>query len=82
MSTTIPAINAVNKTKYGDIPLLTSINYNSWQRAVLRVLQEIDADEIIAGEEDVVQPLVVNYKDYKKRSLRWPISSPSRALQM
>ena len=61
-TTTVPALN---KTKYGDIPLLTSINYNSWQRTVLRVLQEIDADEIISGEDDVTQPLDI---DYKKRS--------------
>ena len=59
-NTTVPAINAVNKTKYGDIPLLTSINHNFWQRTVLRVLQEIDADEIISSEEDVAQPLDVN----------------------
>ena len=69
-NTTIPAINAVNKTKYGDIPLLTSINYNSWQRTVLRVLQEIDLDAIISGGEDEAQPLDINYKDYKKRSAK------------
>ena len=71
MSTNIASgVPAVNKTKYGDIPLLTSINYNSWQKAVLRVLQEIDADEIISGEEDVAQPLDIIYKDYKKRSAK------------
>ena len=32
------------------------------------MLQEIDADEIIFGEEGEAQPLDVNYKDYKKRS--------------
>ena len=59
-----------NKTKYGDIPLLTSLNYNSWQRTVLRVLQEIHADENVFGEEDEAQPLDVNYKDYKKQTAK------------
>ena len=55
----------VNKTKYGDIPLLTALNYNSLHRTVLRVLQEIDAEEIVSGEEDEAQRLDINYKDYK-----------------
>ena len=58
-NTIVPAINAVNKTKYRDIPLITSINYNSWQRTVLRVLQEIDADGMISGDEDGAHPLDV-----------------------
>ena len=45
------AVPAVNKTKYGDIPLLISINYNSWQRLVLRVLKETDAGEIISDKD-------------------------------
>ena len=62
MSTnTASSTPAVNKTKYGDIPLLTALNYNSWQRTV----QEIDADEIISGEEDEAKPCDMDYNDYK-----------------
>ena len=61
---------AVNKTKYSDIPFLTALNYNSWQRTVLCVLQEIDADKIIPGEEDEEKPRDMDYKDYKKRATK------------
>ena len=71
MSTnTASSTSAVNKTKYGDIPLLTSLNFNSWQKTVLLILQEIDADKIIPGEENEAQPLDVNYKDYKKQTTK------------
>ena len=70
MSADTSTVPTANKTKYGDIPLLTPPNYNSWQRTVLRVLQEIDADEIVPGKEDDPQPLNIDYKDYKKRSAK------------
>ena len=76
-TSTVPTIN---KTKY-DIPLLTPLNYNSWQRTVLRVLREIDADDIISGEEDVALP-PMSIVTTKSGPLRLPILSPSRALQM
>ena len=75
-TSTVPTIN---KTKY-DIPLLTPLNYNSWQRAVLRVLREIDADDIISGEEDVALPPMSIVTTTKSGPLRLPILSLSRAL--
>ena len=71
MSTnTASSTPAVSKTKYGDVPFFTALNYNSWQRTFLRIPQEINADEIISSEEDEVQPLDINYKDYKKRATK------------
>ena len=59
---------AFNKTQYGNIPLLTYINYEAWKDTMFYVLCAVDADNIITGEEEEPAPIDLDYRDYKKRA--------------
>ena len=59
---------AFNKTQYGNIPLLTYINYEAWKDTMFHVLRAVDADNIITGEEEEPAPIDLDYRDYKKRA--------------
>ena len=59
---------AFNKTKYGNIPLLTYINYEARKDTMFHVLCAVDADDIITGGEKEPAPIDLDYKDYKKRA--------------
>ena len=62
------SIHAFNRTEYGNIPLLTYLNYEAWKGIKFHVLRALDADNIIAGEEEEPMPIDLDYKDYKKRA--------------
>ena len=59
---------AFNKTQYGNIPLLTYINYEARKDTMFHVLCAVDADNIITGEEAEPAPIDLDYRDYKKRA--------------
>ena len=61
---------AINKTKIRRHPAHHSAQLYFMAKTVLLVLQEIDANKIIPGEENEAQPFDVNYKDYKKRATK------------
>ena len=61
---------AFNKTQYGNIPLLTYINYEAWKDTMFHVLLAVDADDIITGEEEEPAPIDLDHRDYKKRASR------------
>ena len=68
MSSESSTPHAFNKTEYGNIPLLTYLNYEAWKDTMFHVLRALDADNIITGEEEEPIPIDLDYKDYKKRA--------------
>ena len=68
-----------NKTEYGNILLLTYLNYEAWKDTMFHVLRALDADNIITGEEEEPMPIDLYYKDYKSVPLKLLASSPSLA---
>ena len=64
--TSTPHAFKFNETEYGNMPLLTYLNYEAWKDTMFHVLRAFNADNIITCEEPM--PIDLNYTDYKKQA--------------
>ncbi|KAF8246043.1 hypothetical protein K440DRAFT_645406 [Wilcoxina mikolae CBS 423.85] len=67
MSTPTSNLPNYNKTQWGNIPLLTHLNYDSWVETMILVLEAMGAYNIVTGEEPEPQALDIDYTNWKAR---------------
>jgi hypothetical protein len=62
---------AFNKTRWGDIPKLTYVNYDEWKDDMILIRSAMRAYGIVTGDDREQQPLVFdhddNYDDWKAK---------------
>jgi len=59
---------AFDETDWGNIPLLTYLDYESWKETMTLLLEAMDAYEIITGEEPEPPPIDIDYHEWKIRA--------------
>ncbi|KAF8246984.1 hypothetical protein K440DRAFT_644303 [Wilcoxina mikolae CBS 423.85] len=69
MSTQNSNLPNYNKTKWGNIPLLTHLNYDSWMETMTLVLEAMRAYSIITREPQP-QVLDIDYADWKTHEVQ------------
>jgi hypothetical protein len=67
MSESAPAFN---KTEWGNIPLLTYLNYETWKETMTLVLEAVDAYDIVTGEEPEPPPIDIDHHEWKIRAAK------------
>jgi hypothetical protein len=61
---------AFNKTEWGNIPLLTYLNYETWKETMTLVLEAMDAYDIVTGEEPEPPQIDIDYHEWKIRAAK------------
>jgi len=61
---------AFNKTEWGNIPLLTYLDYEPWEETMTLVLGAMDAYYIVTGEEPEPPQINIYYHDWKIRAAK------------
>jgi hypothetical protein len=69
MSALGPA-SAFNKTEWGNIPLLTYLNYKTWKETMTLVWEAMDAYDIVTGEEPEPPQIDIDYREWKIRATK------------
>jgi hypothetical protein len=64
MSTPEPA-PVFNKTEWGNFPLLTYLNYQTWKETMILVLEAMDAYDIVTSEEPEPPQIDIDYHEWK-----------------
>ncbi|KAF8248597.1 hypothetical protein K440DRAFT_642183 [Wilcoxina mikolae CBS 423.85] len=67
MSTATSNLPNYNKIQWGNVPLLTHLNYDTWVETMILVLESMRAYNIVTGEEPEHQALDIDYADWKSR---------------
>jgi hypothetical protein len=52
-----------NKTEWGHIPLLTYLNYATWEETMTHVLEAMDTYNIVTGKEPEPPQIDIDYHD-------------------
>jgi hypothetical protein len=61
---------AFNKTEWGNIPLLTYLNYETWKETMTLVLEAMDAYHIITSKEPEPPQIAIDYHEWKIRAAK------------
>jgi len=69
MSGTEPA-PAFNKTEWGNIPLLTYLNYEIWKETMTIVLEAMDAYDIVTGQKHEQPQIDIDYHNWKLQAAK------------
>ncbi|KAF8252512.1 hypothetical protein K440DRAFT_646035 [Wilcoxina mikolae CBS 423.85] len=67
MSTPTSNLSNYNKIQWGNIPLLTHLNYDSWVETMKLILEAMGVYNIVTGEEPESQALDLDYTNWKAR---------------
>jgi len=59
-----------NKTEWGDIPLLTYLNYETWKETMTLVLEAMDVYDTITGEKPEPPQIDIDYQQWEIRSAK------------
>jgi hypothetical protein len=55
----------LNKTEWGNIPLLTYVNYELWKETMTLVLEAMDTYKIVTSEEPQPPPFDIDHHKWK-----------------